>query len=162
MSDVDVQFYRKNFYYFYDMNLIKKMFKDEHLFPPGTIEDFYKLYVYSHSGDPQKLELNQDEQIREKEIYRLLFESLFHPKKEFKGLEIEDLKQTGLETGKKLLNFVGDKGREGIQFVQNQRDKYNQRQTTKKQQKEKEEKELKKKVIAQFGIYQNYLRDFSK
>ena len=28
--------------------------------------------------------------------------------------------------------------------------------------KEKEEKELKKKVIAQFGIYKNYLRDFSK
>ena len=114
----DVQFYRKNFYYFYDITIIKKMFEDEHLFPPGTIEDFYKLYVYSHSGDSQESKkLDQDEQMREKEIYRLLFESLFHTKKEFKGLETEDLKQTGLETGKKLLKFVGEKGRQGIEFV---------------------------------------------
>ena len=157
----DVQFYRKNFYYFYDITIIKKMFEDEHLFPPGTIEDFYKLYVYSHSGDSQELkELDQDEQMREKEIYRLLFESLFHTKKEFKGLETEDLKQTGLETGKKLLKFVGEKGRQGIEFVRDKRDEYNENQKMKK--KEKEEKELKKKVIAQFGIYKNYLRDFSK
>ena len=159
MSDVDVQFYRKNFYYFYDMNLIKKMFKDEHLFPPGTIEDFYKLYVFSHSGDSQELkELDQDEQIREKEMYRLLFESLFNPKKEFKGLETEDLKQTGLTKAKELITFVGEKGRQGIQFVQEKKKEYDEK---KKQEKEDEEK-LKQKVIAQFGQYKNYLRDFSK
>lgn len=162
MSELNEQFYRKNFYYFYDMNRIKKMFKDEHLFPPGTIEDFYKLYVYSHSGDPQKLELNQDEQMREKEIYRLLFESLFHPKKEFKGLETEDLKQTGLTKAKELITFVGEKGREGIQFVQETKKEYDKKKKQEKERKEEEEKELKKKVIAQFGTYKNYLRDFSK
>ena len=46
MSELNGQFYRKNFYYFYDIEkYIKQMFEDEHLFPPGTIEDFYKLYV---------------------------------------------------------------------------------------------------------------------
>lgn len=158
MSELNGQFYRKNFYYFYDMNRIKKMFENEHLFPPGTIEDFYKLYVYSHSGDPQKLELNQDEQIREKEMYRLLFESLFNPKKEFKGLETEDLKQTGLTKANELISFVGKKGREGIKFVRDKRDEYNQMQKDK----EEDEEKFKKKVIAQFGIYKNYLRDFSK
>lgn len=160
MSELNGQFYRKNFYYFYDIEkYIKQMFEDEHLFPPGTIEDFYKLYVYSHSGDSQELkELDQDEQIREKEMYRLLFESLFNPKKEFKGLETEDLKQTGLKTGKELLKFVGEKGRQGIEFVQEKKKKYDE----KKKQEKEDEKKLKQKVIAQFGIYQNYLRDFSK
>lgn len=159
MSELNGQFYRKNFYYFYDITIIKQMFEDEHLFPPGTIEDFYKLYVYSHSGDSQELkELDQDEQMREKEIYRLLFESLFHPKKEFKGLETEDLKQTGLTKAKELITFVGEKGRQGINFVQKTKKEYDEK---KKQEKEDEEK-LKQKVIAQFGIYKNYLRDFSK
>lgn len=159
MSELNGQFYRKNFYYFYDIKIIKQMFEDEHLFPPGTIEDFYKLYVYSHSGDSQELkELDQDEQIREKEMYRLLFESLFNPKKEFKGLETEDLKQTGLTKANELISFVGKKGREGIKFVRDKRDEYNQMQKDK----EEDEEKFKKKVIAQFGIYKNYLRDFSK